>query len=175
MSNQFSTKCKDASPESTVEKIQKILKSLNIEMVEEWADENEIDTYSLRLHLKNCDAIGSNGKGMSRAYAQASAYAEFMERLENHRIVTNRILFHHSNVNGSGPIISENEAFLSIDELVTQESEFLRHLYRDLGVLSDDMEGRKKVLTLLQRMDYMVHQKYRQFLCMPFYSCKKIT
>ena len=73
---------KEKQPEETVGQIQKILKNLEINVTEEWQKKSSIGTYALRLKIENMD-IGVNGKGINKIYAQASAYAELIERLQN--------------------------------------------------------------------------------------------
>lgn len=73
---------KERLPEETVTILKKILSDLGIAVVEEWKHEPVIDTYSLRLTIEGTE-IGTNGKGITREYARASAYAEFFERLQN--------------------------------------------------------------------------------------------
>lgn len=77
---------KITSPQNTVREIQDIIQKLGIiTKCENFA--NIGDDYSCRLTLCNVGDssfdIGTNGKGMSYEYAQASAYAELMERLQN--------------------------------------------------------------------------------------------
>ena len=90
---------KDDKVSSTIEKIQKILSSIGI-ILEEYTcdfptDENQISDdskssnnrrffpYSCRISFPQKCEIGSNGKGTTKENARASAYAEFMERLQN--------------------------------------------------------------------------------------------
>ncbi|MGE5678578.1 MAG: YcaO-like family protein, partial [Pseudomonadota bacterium] len=75
-------KYKECPPEETVERIKKILKGIGIELEDHWGDTGMEGFYTLRVNIPGT-GIGSNGKGASREYAQASAYAEFMERLQN--------------------------------------------------------------------------------------------
>ena len=74
-------KFKEASPAETVERIKKILEDMGIETEEKWFDSGIDNCWSLSL-----SAIGgmpsSNGKGVSRELARASAYGEFIERLQ---------------------------------------------------------------------------------------------
>ena len=51
-------------------------------MKEIWSEKSTVDTYSLRLVIEGTD-IGTNGKGISKELATASAYAEFFERFQN--------------------------------------------------------------------------------------------
>lgn len=72
---------KDASPEETVERIKMILEEFGLYLNEV----NRINVadkfYSIRVYDSlNC---GANGKGASMELALASAYAEYMERLQN--------------------------------------------------------------------------------------------
>lgn len=62
--------------------LKSILERLNVEIDEIWQDESSIGTYALRVVFKGTN-IGTNGKGVSREYALASAYAEFFERYQN--------------------------------------------------------------------------------------------
>ena len=83
-------KHKDKSPELTIQEIRQILGELEIFT-------NEIDWYSASNHCHSVrlidseipdGRIGTNGKGVSRIWALASAYGEFMERLQNEMLYT---------------------------------------------------------------------------------------
>lgn len=80
------SKYKADSPSNTVKKIQQILSALGIE-VQCRMNTNSGPYFSCRLTISNETFeffnVGTNGKGMSEEYALASAYAEFMERLQN--------------------------------------------------------------------------------------------
>lgn len=74
-------KFKDCNPAATVEKIIGILDSLDIKVTENWNDSG----------VGNCDSLtvsagkgipSANGKGISKEFARASAYGEFIERLQ---------------------------------------------------------------------------------------------
>lgn len=81
-------KYKATTPEATIEKIKNILDSLHIPFKEMAKGDGKLFC-SYRLCITNDEdiAIGTNGKGMTPAYAQASAYAEMMERLQNRVLV----------------------------------------------------------------------------------------
>ncbi len=75
---------KDEKPKNTVAKIKKIISELKIELKEEYFIDNSSSApVSVRLTFKNNSNIGTNGKGTCIENALASAYAEFMERLQN--------------------------------------------------------------------------------------------
>lgn len=81
-------KYKAATPEATVKRIKNILKNLDIPfkgMVK--GDGQLFCSYRLSITYDEDIAIGTNGKGMTPIYAQASAYAEMMERLQNRVLI----------------------------------------------------------------------------------------
>jgi len=75
-------KYKDKRPGETVGFIQDKLERYGIKTGETWYDSGVENCYSLRVCIEGTD-VGANGKGMTKEYARASGYAEFMERLEN--------------------------------------------------------------------------------------------
>lgn len=74
------TKYKECLPEETVERIKCILQEMGIELEERWGTTGIRGFYTLRVNVPGA-SLGTNGKGASKEYARASAYAEFMERL----------------------------------------------------------------------------------------------
>ncbi len=74
---------KDNSPNSTINTIKNILNLYNIDVVEKkWFSNLKNGCYSVRIEFSNLPA-GANGKGVNKEFALASAYGEFMERLQN--------------------------------------------------------------------------------------------
>ena len=73
---------KETTPDKTVKRIKEILKKHKIEIEENWGKKSKVGTYSLRVCIKGTN-IGQNGKGMTKEYAMASGYAEFLERYQN--------------------------------------------------------------------------------------------
>ena len=72
-------------PEITVNRIQKILDELGIEVQISFFEVKDM-TWSCRLQIVGrfqSMGLGVNGKGMTQAYAKASAYGELMERIQN--------------------------------------------------------------------------------------------
>ena len=72
---------KDAKPIDTVNKIKTILKKNNIETEELWLETGVPYCFSLRVSVKDT-TFGTNGKGLTKEFALASAYGELMERLQ---------------------------------------------------------------------------------------------
>ena len=86
MSNLQEMRYKETSPENTVKRIKEILKKNNIEVEENWTKKSSVGTYSLRVCIKGTN-LGQNGKGMTKEFALASGYAEFLERYQNGMLV----------------------------------------------------------------------------------------
>lgn len=77
-------KHKDATPIETIGRIRKILSDIGILTIEvDWKNSHD-SYYSVRV-ITNIFGygVGTNGKGITAEYALASAYSEFMERLQN--------------------------------------------------------------------------------------------
>ena len=86
MSDLQQMRYKETSPQKTVKRIKEILKNNNVEVEENWTKKSSVNTYSLRLCIKGTN-LGQNGKGMTKDFALASAYAEFLERYQNGMLV----------------------------------------------------------------------------------------
>lgn len=83
---------KCADPMETVHRIRQILHDNDIFVIETWQGKDTVTgTCSCRIILGDEGIrelnIGTNGKGMNARYALASAYAEFMERLQNSALI----------------------------------------------------------------------------------------
>ena len=72
---------KDDSPIKTVERIKQILASHNIKTTEKWAESGVDYCFSLRVSVDGTK-FGTNGKGLTKEFALASAYGELMERMQ---------------------------------------------------------------------------------------------
>ena len=77
---------KAVKPDSTIERIEQIIASLGISFNKTYFGKEGV-TNSVRVDMiadgRTCMSIGSNGKGLDTSYALASAYGEFMERVQN--------------------------------------------------------------------------------------------
>ena len=119
---------KDVPPDVTVTNIKRILGSLNLEVDEIWVPENELGTFSLRLELKGT-GLGTNGKGMTRDYAAASAYAEFMERFQNN--VLGNTMMQAIYLNSDNKYFSTpDEINFTAEEIIKENSSFIQHLFK---------------------------------------------
>ncbi|MCC8170781.1 MAG: YcaO-like family protein [Parabacteroides sp.] len=91
-------KYKAVDAATTINTIRNILYRNGIVVREIHYDNKGIGTYSCSVHIAqeelNFLELGTNGKGMTFEYSLASAYAEFMERLENDLIFKNLFIFY---------------------------------------------------------------------------------
>ncbi len=165
-------KFKSCSPVETVERILNKLNELGIELDEEWMDISDIGTYSLRVSLKGT-LIGANGKGMTKEYARASAYAEFCERLQNYKLVPNQTFCTLIANNSFKFSFFPEERRLTSEELIREDSSFIRMVLDRRGVGNSSAVEKKAVLKKLQKMDYNVYGVEDSFLCVPFYSLRE--
>lgn len=76
---------KDEKPEVTVKRIQGILAANDIPTRLRQEIDNDGRLYSCGLHISDL-SYHTNGKGVSRGYSMASAYAEMMERIQNQAV-----------------------------------------------------------------------------------------
>ncbi len=74
-------KFKDNTPQKTVEKIRGILEGIGVSVTENWCESGVEHCYSLSVSAGNGSPI-TNGKGITKDLARASAYGEFIERLQ---------------------------------------------------------------------------------------------
>jgi len=75
-------KFKDMPPEKTIEKIQSIMKDLGIDLDHYIRDADTGECFSAHVSVADTPPLFSNGKGICANLALASAYAEFIERLQ---------------------------------------------------------------------------------------------
>ena len=88
---------KDCSPKETVKKIKNILRDNHIP-IKEYPFKNLYNKfYSVRIEIKGFYHIGTNGKGLTKELALASAYAELMERLQSRMLINTYYLNKISN------------------------------------------------------------------------------
>ena len=81
---EFYSKFKELRPEETIARVRRLLDGVGITVIEEWIHGLK-DVFSVRISLPGT-RVGANGKGTSALYALASAYGEFVERLQNGRL-----------------------------------------------------------------------------------------
>lgn len=143
---------KAKKPEETVNKLINTLHGMGVNVKEEWQAESSIGTYALRLNFEGTN-IGTNGKGVTKNFARASAYAEFFERYQND------ILGPRINFKQKFPFyISPDEKLLSSEEIVSDDNSFINQ-YFCLRKM-DKCSTKKKATAFydVQKIDYHVYQ-----------------
>jgi len=93
------------SPEETIFKIREILMQIGIFVFEEYTTVNHQNLFSSKIRIGNDKLwdlnIGTNGKGFSIKFSLASAYGEFIERLQNNVLFKDEFLFFASRYSGN--------------------------------------------------------------------------
>ncbi|NVO12100.1 MAG: YcaO-like family protein [Bacteroidales bacterium] len=86
---------KEEKPIVTINKIRSILNDLGIFVSEEHIQDGDYFTCRIQIANDNLRAfkMGTNGKGTTLEYAYASAYAEFIERLQNNMLINQSFFF----------------------------------------------------------------------------------
>ncbi len=73
---------KDNTPKKTITRIKRILKKNNINIIENITNQLNKTSCLARIYITGTNNLGSNGKGTCEENCLASAYAEFMERIQ---------------------------------------------------------------------------------------------
>lgn len=155
---------KDDTPANTVRRIQNILKQLHLDLTETWVDTNGIGTYTLRVEVTGT-AIGSNGKGVTKELARASAYSEFMERLQNLWLAR----WNHLWKKPFPFLYFADEKMLPIDELLNSDSVFLRMFFEKQDLSDADPAQKKEFFLKTQKLNFSMTGEKEKFLSLPFY------
>lgn len=144
---------KDAHPIDTVKRIQNILDNIGLEEKNRrlvWYSFGD-GSHSCSLLFRNCPMLKSNGKGLNKELALASAYGEFMERLQ--------CFGQHSRFNRIGlfpppPSLASNIAQVDKQQLVTDVPQIMKsfdHVFEQLPqklncIPFADLFGQKMVM-----------------------------
>lgn len=152
-------KFKDVLPSKTIETIKNALKSINIEVHEQWYDSGIENCCSLSVYAGN-GFPRSNGKGISKEFAMASAYGEFIERLQS-----GLFLYKYQSLE-CDPAVNL-QCYAPDGKYFTKE---------ELGETADWMDyivnaypGLTKA-ALLKQFEMYAHTDDGKILCLPFYS-----
>ena len=154
---------KDEEPKNTVKRLKEILKENGIEVEEHWMKRSSVGTYSLRVCIKGTD-LGQNGKGMTKEFAAASAYAEFFERYQNGILV-----FREEKPTEELPFTyGADEKIMTTEEVAAQDNSFLDEVVMSNN--SSNLKGkeREKFFKDLLGEDSNV-------ITVPYYSVKNKT
>ena len=153
---------KDASPADTVHRIRDILHRHDLPAYErDWIQTGK-GFYSLSLLIGDTP-LRTNGKGISQALSQASAYGEMMERMENMSVFRLVYDFPEEVWQSLGFCIAPDEVYHSKEALLANPSPWLRH---QLSTVREDIDinDLMNVWHGTQRTP-----SHPDFLCLPFY------
>lgn len=109
-------KFKDSKPTETVEKIKNILNSVDIQVEESWNTSGVANCCSLNVHVEK-GIPRTNGKGVTPELAQASGYAEFIERIQS-GIYLNSYQSIHRDKDFNFHSYAPDCKYLTVDELI---------------------------------------------------------
>lgn len=148
-------KYKDVAPDESIKIFKKILQDYGIQLTEHWLPKSSIDTYSVRVTIEGTE-IGTNGKGVSRDLALASAYGEFFERWQN-----KYLKIEYSRISTKYCYFAD-EKQLSTEELVMQNDPVTRMILNEYK----DASFEEKVQIFNERMIF--YESKGGYLCVPY-------
>lgn len=155
---------KDELPANTVKRIIGILEKYNIELEETWLNTCSAGTYTLRIHVKG-SSIGSNGKGITKELARASAYSEFMERYQNLWLAR----WNHLWKDNFSFQYFIDEKKMTAEKLLEQDSPFLRMFFSHQGIADMDDSEKLSFFKKTQKLNYSLTGNKEHYLTLPFY------
>lgn len=168
MNTLSATHYKDRSPKDTVDKLINTLNSLGLEVEEDWMDASYVNTYSLRLTFKGTK-LGTNGKGVTKDYARASAYAELFERYQN-----NLLAVRWSRLKKPfGFYDDKDEKLMTAEEIIEQGGAFLNEYFNMLGMKDASANDKTQKLLSIEKSDSVELGLNNLFVCLPFYSVRE--
>ena len=166
MSSLQERRYKEVAPEETVKRLKGLLEKLGIEVEEKWSDKSSVGTYSLRICIKGTN-MGQNGKGMTKEFAMASAYAEFFERFQN-----GIFRFRMEKPTEELPFSdSPDEKSLSAKELIDGNNSVFEFILKANGIEKDNKEEKLKFIQRILNEDSKIVEK-EEFISIPYYSIK---
>ncbi|MDD5528670.1 MAG: YcaO-like family protein [bacterium] len=118
---------KDVKPIETITRIRNIFYKIGVLINEDRWYKNGDSLYSVRISF-NDSFIGSNGKGMSKEAALASAYAELMERIQNQFNTAN----HNSFILNYKTLHKISDFIYSPDEIFLTPRQFVKSVDKNL-------------------------------------------
>jgi ribosomal protein S12 methylthiotransferase accessory factor len=154
-------KLKDDIPLNTINKIRAIINDLGILVTEKWFESGLKNMYSVRIEVINTE-VGTNGKGITKEYALASAYGEFIERLQND------VLFSTQYSEKQNFIFCPDEQYFSIENLLNNSNGLIGNILKDY--LPVKTKRKNKFFSNLLRLNN--YNSNGKFLCQPYCNLK---
>lgn len=163
MNGQQKMHFKECNPKETVERLKGILSNIGAEIEEKWIEENCIGTYSLRINIRGTD-IGTNGKGITKEYALASAYAEFFERYQNNML----IYFNEINDNDSDELL-DDEIYMTAYEIISQNDPFIGWYFKMRNLENISIDEKVEKFEKLNKCNGKILNNVTKYSVNPFY------
>lgn len=160
---------KEWQPEDTVKYLQGILADLGIAVEEQRIPKSGIDTCSMRVCFKGTD-MGANGKGVSESYMAASAYAELLERVQNHHL--NPWGWYRAQPEGFWHCPDEKMVSSLEIARAAKEQSFLSWYFAGKGLLEASDETRAEAFEKLHRIEFQLGRGKDLYEVRPYYSAK---
>lgn len=149
-------KFKDEKPEITVEKIIGKLASIGIRLNERWNDSKIDNCCSLRIYVDGL-IPGTNGKGITKKLARASAYGEFIERLQSglffykyQSFENDESVFLHS--------FAPDKRYMTKSEILS-DSDWMEPIVKRYGITKESIVNQCQIYACSDKI-----------LCLPYYS-----
>ena len=143
---------KDASPVETVNNIIRMFNDAGLSVTEVWKDSGLSNCYSLRATIDGTE-LGTNGKGITRELARASAYAELIERFQSGHL-------------GIGDIEYSDEKKFTKEELLQNYEAVLEEMCKGINFF----EGTKLTVKELIDLCGVIAGEEDELSCIPFYD-----
>ncbi len=149
-------KFKDEKPEITGKKIIKKLDSIGVTLSERWNDSKIENCQSLRV-TANGGEPGTNGKGVTKVFARASAYGEFIERLQ-----TGLFFYKYQSFENDESVFlhsfAPDKRYLTKEELL-QEGDWMEPIAKRYGITKEHIADQCQIYACGDKI-----------LTLPFYS-----
>ncbi len=168
--NYTARKYKSANPLETVNKIRKIFNNINYWPYEvHWTNVND-EIYSMRVESDFKDGnFGTNGKGRTKEFTLASAYAEHIERLQN-QLLAGKMQFSRRILNKikdeSGCFYFPDETFIKKDEFYKLPASFLS------DILGSSENSKEYIESYYKRIK---QNNYDGIVGVPYYDLRNNT
>jgi len=138
MKNYQQLAAKECSPLKTVAGIKDILASVGISVQEKF-QYNAIDNcHSVRVEFDDLPGVGTNGKGVTESLCLASAYGEFLERLQNGHLLgkyLNKSNKHRKATTAQQLLIEYPEL---VDAIISTSKQQFLEIFKDTKMISTE-------------------------------------
>lgn len=160
---------KERHPKETAAYLKGRLEELGISVEETRIPKSSIGTYSMRVAFAGTD-VGSNGKGVTEEYMEASAYAEFFERIQNFHMNP----WGYYKTRPEGFTHCPDERVMTSLEIAQEagENSFLHYYFGCQGQLEMEAQERAEAFRKLHQVEFHFGKGIDAYEARPFYSVR---